>query len=63
MQTISEVKPAHLDDVTEKYSQPRIKTLNYASYTKTLGVVVQRAWLNLDNSSMIQCQKPKYQKL
>ena len=34
---ISEVKLAHLDDDTERYS--RIKTLNYASYTQLVRMV------------------------
>ena len=36
---ISEVKPVHLDDNTEKYSWLKIKTLNYTSCTQLVRIV------------------------
>ena len=43
---ISEVKLAHLDDDTERYS--RIKTLNYASYTQLVRMV-----------KILRCRRPE----
>ena len=51
--SISEVKPAHLDDDTERYSRSRIKTLNYESYAQLARMVKilrcprPKLWLNL----------------